>query len=95
MLCVHHNHVYSDYKYFYQDYSAGIDFSRQNLTSTDVILWRLKSIPALYGLKIWWNKFYGSGFIYIYILEIYGIYLYILEFISNLCLPCFEKIVNK
>ena len=28
-------------------YSAGIDFSRQNLTSTDVRFWRLKSIPAL------------------------------------------------
>ena len=32
-------------------YSAGIDFSRQNLTSTDVRFCRLKSIPALYGLK--------------------------------------------
>ena len=28
-------------------YSAGIDFSRQNLTSTDVRFWRLMSIPAL------------------------------------------------
>ena len=28
-------------------YSAGIDFSRQNLTSADVRFWRLKSIPAL------------------------------------------------
>ena len=28
-------------------YSAGIDFSRQSLTSVDVRLWRLKSIPAL------------------------------------------------
>ena len=28
-------------------YSAGIDFSRQNLASVDVRLWRLKSIPAL------------------------------------------------
>ena len=28
-------------------YSAGIDFSRQNLTSVDVRFWRLKSIPAL------------------------------------------------
>ena len=38
--------VYGHYKYFYS-YSAGIDFSRQNLTSTDVRFWRLKSIPAL------------------------------------------------
>ena len=38
--------VYDRYKYFYS-YSAGIDFSGQNLTSTDVRLWRLKSIPAL------------------------------------------------
>ena len=29
----------------------GIHFSRQNLTSVDVRLWRLKSIPALKGLK--------------------------------------------
>ena len=28
-------------------YSAGIDFSRQNLTSVDVRFWQLKSIPAL------------------------------------------------
>ena len=28
-------------------YSAGIDFSRQNLTSVDVRFWRPKSIPAL------------------------------------------------
>ena len=28
-------------------YSAGIDFSRQNLTSVDDRFWRLKSIPAL------------------------------------------------
>ena len=31
----------------FNPYSAGIDFSRQNLTSVDVIFWRLKSIPAL------------------------------------------------
>ena len=36
--------VYVHYKYFYS-YSAGIDFSRQNLTSTGVRLWRLKSYP--------------------------------------------------
>ena len=41
MLC-----VYGHYKYFYV-YSAEIDFSRQNVTSTDVTFWRLKSIPAL------------------------------------------------
>ena len=33
-----------------RSHSAGIDFSRQNLTSTDVRFWRLKSIPALWGL---------------------------------------------
>ena len=32
-------------------YSAGIDFSRQNLTSTEVRFWRLKSIPAPGELK--------------------------------------------
>ena len=31
-------------------FSAGIDFSRQNLTSVDVRFWRLKSVPALTGL---------------------------------------------
>ena len=38
--------VYSHYKYFYF-YIAGIDFSRQNLTSTDVRFWRLNSIRAM------------------------------------------------
>ena len=33
--------------YWFNLYSAGIDFSRQNLTSTDVRFWWLKSIPAL------------------------------------------------
>ena len=42
--------VYGHYKYVYS-YSAGIDFSRQNLTSTDVRFWRLKSVPALKELK--------------------------------------------
>ena len=28
-------------------FSTGIDFRRQNLSSTDVRFWRLKSIPAL------------------------------------------------
>ena len=28
-------------------YSAGIDFTRPNLTSVDVRFWRLKSIPVL------------------------------------------------
>ena len=35
----------------YNSFSAGIDFRRQNLTSTDVRFWRLKSIPALKGLS--------------------------------------------
>ena len=42
--------VYGHWKYFHP-YSAGIDFRRHNLTSTDVRLWRLKSIPALWGLS--------------------------------------------
>ena len=41
----------SNFKYFptnsIKPYSAGIDFSRQNLTSVDVRFWRLKSIPEL------------------------------------------------
>ena len=41
--------VYDHYKYCYS-YSAGIDFRRHNLTSTDVRFWSLKSIPALKGL---------------------------------------------
>ena len=35
------------YDYYTYSYSAGIDISRQILTSTDVRFWRLKSIPAL------------------------------------------------
>ena len=38
--------VYGHYKYLYS-YIVGVDFSRQNLTSTDVRSRRLKSIPAL------------------------------------------------
>ena len=38
--------VYDHYKYLYF-YSAGVDFKRQDLTSTDVRFCRLKSIPAL------------------------------------------------
>ena len=45
----------TDYKRLYSrsvlkgfnPYSAGIEFSRQNLTSVDVRFWRLRSIPAL------------------------------------------------
>ena len=33
--------------WLFNPYSAGIDFSRQNLTSVDVRFWRLKSITAL------------------------------------------------
>ena len=35
--------------YHFNPYTAGIDFSRQNLTSVhvDVRFWRLKSLPAL------------------------------------------------
>ena len=33
-------------------YSAGIDFKRQNLTSTDVRFWRLKSTPCIERIKI-------------------------------------------
>ena len=46
--------VYDQYKYFYP-YSAGIDYRRHNLTSTDVRLWRLRYIPAQYGLCKKWN----------------------------------------
>ena len=31
----------------FNPYSAGIDFRRHNLTSANVRIWRLKSIPAL------------------------------------------------
>ena len=34
-------------RYIVYSYSAGIDFSFQNLTSTYVRFWRLKFIPAL------------------------------------------------
>ena len=35
----------------FNPFSAGSDFRRQNLTSIDVRLWRLKSIPILKYLK--------------------------------------------
>ena len=40
--------VHGHYKYIYS-YSAGIDFRRENLTSTDIRFSRLKLIPAPYG----------------------------------------------
>ena len=43
-------------------YSAGIDFSRQNLTSTDVRFCRLKSIPALEGLTLVLREQFIYGF---------------------------------
>ena len=49
MLC-----VYGLKKYFY--FSTGTVFIRQNLTSTDVRFWRIKTVPALKKLipGIWW-----------------------------------------
>ena len=43
--------MYGHYKYFHS-YCVRTDFKRQNLTSTDVRFWRLKSIPALEGLTV-------------------------------------------
>ena len=40
-------------EFFFTLNSVMINFSRQNLTSTDVRIWRLKSIPALYGLNVY------------------------------------------
>ena len=42
----------------FNPYSAGIDFSRQNLTFTDVRSRRLKSIPALKGLTSGYSLFF-------------------------------------
>ena len=42
--------VYGHYNYF-NSVSTGIDFIRQNPTSVDVRFWRMKTIPALKGLK--------------------------------------------
>ena len=42
--------VYGRYKYL-NYFSVGNDFIRQNLTSTDVRFWRIKSFPALKGLN--------------------------------------------
>ena len=37
---------------FVNYFSAGIDFRRHNLTSTDVRFWRIKTLPALKGYTI-------------------------------------------
>ena len=48
--------------WIFHTYSAGIDFGRQNLTSTDVRFWRLKTVPALQWLHTdfiynnWFNR---------------------------------------
>ena len=41
--------VFGHYTHF-NSFSAGIVFIRQNLTSTDVRFWRIKTVPALEGL---------------------------------------------
>ena len=41
--------VYGNYNCF-NCYSAGTDFSRQHLTSTDARFWHLKTIHAMKGL---------------------------------------------
>ena len=43
--------IYGHYKYF-NSFSAGIVSIRQNLPSTDVIFWRMKTVPALKGLRV-------------------------------------------
>ena len=47
------NYTFRIVKIIFNPFGAGIDFSRQNLTSTDVRFWRLKSIPALKELKFY------------------------------------------
>ena len=42
--------VYGHYKYF-NSFSAGTVFIRQNLTSVDVRFWRIKTVPALKGSR--------------------------------------------
>ena len=42
--------VYGHFKYFCS-YSAGIDFNRDNLTSTDVRFWRSTLIVKIWGLQ--------------------------------------------
>ena len=50
-IWIHMVWVYGHYKYC-NSFSAGTDFMRQNLTSTDVRFWRIKTLPALKELKI-------------------------------------------
>ena len=47
ILYSHNVHAHNKCPSIIIPYNAGIDFSRQNLTSVDVRFWRLKSIPAL------------------------------------------------
>ena len=55
--------VYGHYKDFYS-YMGGVDFRRQNLTSTDVRFWRLKSIPALQGVRFpYLSKRYAAYYV--------------------------------
>ena len=44
--------VYGHYRYYFNSFSAGTVFIRQNLTSTDVRFWRIKTVPALKGLRV-------------------------------------------
>ena len=51
-----------DSRILQNSYSAGIDFSRQNLTSVDVRFWRLNSIPALEeSTDFYWPETHNIG----------------------------------
>ena len=70
--------VYGHEKYF-NSFSAGTVFIRQNLTSTDIGFWSLKTVPALKGShvvlvthpvangKIWRQAVLISHFLYIFL----------------------------
>ena len=73
---------YDQYKYF-NFFSAGIVFMRQNMTSkasTDSWFWRIKTIPALKGLMVKFN------FIYIYEPTMKIVLLF--RCVSHIFLPC-------
>ena len=49
--------------------SAGTIFRRQNLTSTDVRFWRLKSVRTLKGLICVFSSIY-DGFVFLRVLNV-------------------------
>ena len=77
---------------YVDSYSAGIDFSRQNLTSTDIRFRRLKSIPTLQGLS-YIHELYAAKLSFLYTF-FYKFVMLVLLYGSDICVFHLADIEN-